>query len=186
MNTGRTLLLLAVGFFRFGSGLLADDDSFAPQVHGPERYRQIWEKSPFIAAAPISATSGGLADRFVLTGMASLLNRPVIFVLDRKGLSRQMVTKEPNFEGVVLVSVEEKTDPKESRATIRLGSEQAVIRYDLAALQGVNQNTEGAPGGNPAAPTQTSTVSNQAQAGANPVPRPIRVFRRPSPIKLTN
>jgi len=152
--------------------------AFNPATHPVERYQHIWEKSPFVTEAPVVRESGGLAQRFLLTGVASLQNQPVIFVLDRQSLSRLVVTGVRNQQGLELVSVESQTDPKQSCATIRLGTEQAVIRYDPAALQGVNQLPE----------TQKTTGAGPATAPApaNAAPRAVKVIKRSKPINLAN
>ncbi|MEI6337372.1 MAG: hypothetical protein WCQ57_02165 [Verrucomicrobiota bacterium] len=164
-----------------GRILLASDagEAFNPAVHPAQRYQHIWEKSPFVTAAPVVQESGGLAQRFALTGVASVQNQPVIFVLDRQSLSRLVVTGVRNQQGLELVSVENQTDPEQSRATIRLGMEQTVIRYDVAALQGVNPLSE-----NPK-PAPADAAVTSMQAAPKPAPRGVRVITR-KPINLTN
>lgn len=160
---------------------LPADEEFAPKVYDAERYREIWEKSPFVAVVAQTPSSEGLAQRFALTGTATLEDRPVIFVLDRKDLTRQVVTEEPNPEGIVLVSVQDPSDFKSAQATIKLGAEQAVIRYDLAAMQNVNQNPQPGP-----VPNMTTGPAVRTSPGSVPTPPPrrTRVIRRPRPINL--
>jgi len=184
----RSLHLLAAAMLATATaspgGEAETGELFSPSVHQADRYQHIWKKSPFVTETPVVQQSGGLAERFALTGIAMLQNQPVIFVLDRQSLSRSVITKEPNPSGLALVSVQTNTDPKQSQATIRLGSEQALIHYDLAALQNVNQNPEAAAAKTTAANPAAETL--QAQAGTNAAPSRVRVIQRPRPIKLSN
>ncbi len=158
------------------------EGAFKPAAHPVERYQHIWEKSPFVTEAPVIQESGGLAQRFALTGVASLQNQPMVFVLDRQSLSRLVVTSVRNQQGLELVSVEGQGDPKQSTAIIRLGTEQAVIRYDLAALQSVNPSPENP---SPAAAPQPVEAAVPQTRTTNSPPRALRVIRRSKPINLT-
>lgn len=153
------------------------EEIFNPASHHVQRYQHIWEKSPFVTEAPAVQETGGLSQRFALTGVATLRDQPVIFVLDRSSLSRLVLTTTPNPQGLALVSVDSPSDPKQSRAIIRLGTEQGVIRYDLAALQSVNPSSEN--------PQPTTPALGQAPDPTSPVPRPTKVITRKK-ITLTN
>ncbi len=196
----RTTLALAVlvlsGTF-LQAGEIEPGTPFAPSKYDAERYRHIWEKSPFVTEAPAALQqSAGLAQRFILTGAASLQDQPIIFVLDRTSLTRLMVTKEVNQQGLVLVSLKEEANPQKSQATIRLGSEEGVIRYDPAAVLSVNKASTAAASrsandpGVAAAPSLPNRPSNDpgmvAPAGtATPPPAGARSVRRPR-IQMNN
>lgn len=166
-----------------------DQETFAPPVLKLEQYRHIWEKSPFVAeAAVVKEPGGGLAQRFVLTGLATLRNEPVVFVLDRQSLARLVVSRESKPGGLEVISVENNNDPKQASATLRLGNEQGVIRYDLAALQSINQSPENAepnkPSATVAAPSPDASAPTSATpASATPPPRPNKVIKRTISIK---
>lgn len=171
-------------------------EAFAPQSHALDRYRHIWEKSPFVAETPVAKQSAGLEQRFVLTGVASLSDKPMIFVLDRTSLTRMVVSAERNAQGVQLVSVESNHDPKQAAATIRLGAEQATIRYDVAALQNINaapENPKAARAGAapktppPVTAANSSTTADPALAnGASGPPVPVKRVVRKSLINIVN
>jgi len=159
----------------------AGDNPFDPATVPVERYRAMWEKSPFVAETSAAPKSGGLAERYVLAGMASIQNEPVIFVLDRQSLSRLVVTRTPNPDGLALVSLDDGSAPKLARVTIRLGDEQGVIRYDPAALDSVNQAQTAAT--NVPVPSETAQAAIE---GKTPPPRGSRIIIRKKKINLSN
>jgi hypothetical protein len=172
------IILVALGFSLFSwAGDGGGESGYAPQTRDVDRYRLIWERSPFVVGQPAPASEGS-AGRFALTGMAALQDEPVVFVLDRKSLSRVMVTREPNSMGMSLVSVQRDADPLKSEAIIRVGPEQIRIAYDPEAMK--------TPDVSPALPSQQTVSANEASAPASGVPRPARTIRRPTTIKLTN
>lgn len=183
-----TYLLFLLTVLTGSSGWLSaadptENNSFDPALVSVERYRGIWEKSPFVAETPALPKTGGLAQRYVLAGMATLQNEPVIFVLDRQSLARLVVTRRPNPGGLVLVSLDDESDPKLARVTIRLGDEQGVIRYDPTALNSVNQDQTAAPTTNVPVPPETAQA---ATGGKTPTPRGVRVIVRKKKINLSN
>lgn len=168
--------LVVLGFSSFSRA--GDGESgYSPQTRDVDRYHLIWERSPFVVGQPATASEGSVG-RFALTGMAALQDEPVVFVLDRKSLSRVMVTREPNSMGMSLVLVQRDADPLKSEAIIRVGPEQIRIAYDPEAMK--------TPDVSPAQPSQQTVSANEASAPASGVPRPARTIRRPTTIKLTN
>lgn len=155
-------------------------ESFAPKPFAAERYRHLWEKSPFVTESAALPSSGSLSQRFVLTGVASLGDKPVIFVLDRASLTRMLVSTEKNALGLELVSVASHHDPRQASATIRLGADQAVIQYDPAALQNVNPPPE------PSKTAQASAPATSAQpTPPNRPPVPVKRVIRKDTVNLT-
>ncbi len=158
---------------------------FSPAVHDVSRYEQIWKKSPFIQETQIIQPSDGLEKRFALTGIAKIGERAVVSLLDRTSLRPVMVTLGQPTAGVELVSIAPESDPKLSTATIRVGSEQAVIRYDAASLANAGQ----AGGAAPQPPNNTGAVpaANQVRTPVLPAtpqePATNQVIRRRT-IKL--
>lgn len=196
MNKRMPKSLIFAAFYGVSCAVLsaqeAPANTYAPEQYETERYRHLWEKSPFVTEKPVvTEKSGGLAQRFVLTGVASMQDQPIIFVLDRQSLARVTVTNEPNQMGLSLVSVQPNNDPKQSLATIRLGAEEGIIRYDLAALESVNKTSEsGEPRppvvSSPSAPPPAEARPANAQTNTNMPPLPARTIRRPRAINLNN
>lgn len=142
-----------------GAVLAQDEPTFSPPQFGIERYEHIWEQSPFVVETQVIAQSEGLEARYSLTGLGSVGDTPVAFLLDKNSLVRFSVAKddaEPT-NGVELVSIELDRDPHQSTATIRVGSEQAAIAYDPAALAVSAQPNAAASAPMPA-PVPTSSV----------------------------
>ncbi len=185
--------ILAVVAF-VGNASAGEPEVFAPPANPAERYRSVWEKSPFVAETPATAQKQGpgLSQRFVLAGMATLNDEPLIFVLDRQSLARIVVTKKSGAAGLQLVSIDSNTDPKQASATVRLGAEQDVIRYDLAALQSVTQSADQSEAKSPspvpsATPEGVLPISSGTKPQNSPAPpRPARVIKRPINLKPSN
>lgn len=136
---------------------------FAPESYGIERYEHIWKKSPFIKETQIIQASDGLEKRFAITGIAQIGEKQVVFLLDRNSLSTTRVSSgEPAASGVELVTVAQNADARQSSATIRLGAEQAVVRFDPNML---------ATGGAQPAPQPPNFPA--AAGSPPPVPRPV-------------
>lgn len=170
-----------------GIARAGDPEIFDPPAAQAERYRSVWEKAPFAAWAPAASPPQGasLSQRFVLAGMATLNDEPLIFVLDRQSLARIVVTKKGDASGLRLVSVDSNSDPKQASATVRLGAEQDVIHYDLATLQSVTQSADQAAAKNSGgAPPIAPNPDTQAQVlpAAGP-PRNTRVIKKPISFK---
>lgn len=178
MNARLIILVAVLGFSPILSraGDVVEASDYSPQTRDVDRYRLIWERSPFVVAQPVATE--GTAGRFALTGMAAWQDEPVVFVLDRKSLSRVMVTREPNAMGISLVSVQRDEDPLKSQAIILVGSEQIRIAYDPEAMK--------TPDVSSSQPSQQTASASDEAAPPSGVPRPARTIRRPTTIKLTN
>lgn len=154
-----------------------EEDPFTPAKHAIGRYEHIWKRSPFVVETKLIEESAGLAQRFALTGVAVVDGDPVAFLLDRGSLSRMIVGKGNSPQGLELVSVDQQTNAKNSSAVIRLGSEQASLRFEntslTAAAEGVPMPMPPQPGnGNP--PPNANITSSPS----NPPANPARVIRR--------
>ncbi|MFZ4683300.1 MAG: hypothetical protein ACOYMS_12415 [Terrimicrobiaceae bacterium] len=174
---GMRALALAGLLLSGGTAALRADD-WAPPQRGIERYEHIWKTSPFVAIAEVNPQSESLASRYAVTGFARVGANEVVFVLDRKGLTRFSLSKDQPKNGVELVSLQNSGDLKTLGATIRSGGEVAVIACDVSApdpnAQAVAPNPAGA--GNQ---SQVVKVSSQPAApGSEVVPRPNRIIKR--------
>lgn len=153
---------------------------FSPAPVDVERYRALWERSPFVLPARAAAPVSALAQRFTLTGVAFLADDPIVFLLDRQSSARLMLRLNDPQNGLLLVSVENSSDPKQASALIRLGSEQAVVRYDPSALQAPAappSATQTAQAGT--APQESPAVAQNAPANGEPPPAARTLKRRP-------
>lgn len=164
---------------------------FVPETHELTYYRAIWEKSPFVARSADAAAQGpALAQRFALTGLATLGDRQLVFLLDRNTLTRVVVGNGKDQSGVQIVSIQNPDRLKESAVTIRLGNEEATLKYDPGVAQVANQPAptasgggQGRPpgppgmGGNPNGGQPAGQVASQ-NSGAPSQPQAPRQIRR--------
>ncbi len=161
------LVLLTPG----AAGLRAQEvPEFSPPLHAIERYEHIWEQSPFVVETQVIEDSAGLGKRFSLTGLGSVGKTPVAFLLNKDSLERFSVAEgETTDSGVELVSIELDRDPRQSKATIRLGAEQAAVGYDPASLISTAQAGAGSvPAPMPGVPAPSAPMVNPPAAPAIP------------------
>lgn len=159
------------------AALMADE--WVPPQRGIDRYAHIWKTSPFVAIAEVNPQSESLASRYAVTGFARVGESEVVFVLDRKGLTRFSLSKDQPKNGVELVSLQNSGDLKTLGATIRSGGEVAVIACDVNAA---------AAGAQAAAPSKEAGAGNKVQVvrasaqpgapGSETVPKPNRIIKR--------
>lgn len=104
------------------------------------RYAVLWENSPFQLESIAPPTqSEGLAQRFVLGGILRENGEPVVWVRERATQQSHKVSKDAtNNLGLSLVEINENMERQsEASATVRLGSEIGVIKFDAASAAGV-------------------------------------------------
>lgn len=111
-----------------------------PAAFPVERYSVLWENSPFqteSVAPPVE--SPGLSQRFVLSGILRENGEYLVWVRERATQQSYMVKKnEPNSIGLSLAEVSESPEKQsEASATVRLGSEIGVIKFDAVGAPGV-------------------------------------------------
>jgi hypothetical protein len=100
------------------------------------RYASLWENSPFqIESIAPPQQSEGLAQRFVLGGILRENGEPVVWVRERATQQSYKVARNStNNLGLSLVEVSETMDKQsDATATIRLGGEVGLIKFDVAA-----------------------------------------------------
>ncbi|MGA1128475.1 MAG: hypothetical protein ACO3XN_00220 [Chthoniobacterales bacterium] len=145
------------------------DDDVVPESFPLSRYEPLWEKSPFqLESIAPPQQSEGLAQRFVLGGILRESGEPVVWVRERGSQESHKVARNAtNKLGLSLVEVDESMSRQsDATATIRLGAEVGVIKFDAApASVPAVMAAPGRPGQLPvpiAAPGRT--------AGAVPLP----------------
>ncbi len=171
---------LSLGLCCVGAAWAQDVPEFSPALHGIERYEHIWEQSPFVVETQVIAESEGLGKRYSLTGLGSVGDVPVAFLLNKESLERFSVAEgETTDDGLELVSIELDRDPRQSKATIRLGAEQAAVGYDPAVLvstaqAGVGSMSAPVPGiPAPINPSVNPPVTPQLPGVNQPVSPPV-------------
>ncbi len=160
-------------------------DGFAPETYAIERYEHIWKKSPFIKETQIIQASDGLEKRFALTGIARIGEKQVVFLLDRQALVPMRVSTGEPKNGVELVAVLQNSDARKSSATIRLGAEQADVRFDANVLGAGAQPGPPPPNfpaaaGNPPPIPQSIRPPGSAAMPAVRAPQPVTPPQAPA------
>ena len=111
-------------------------EAIVPEPYPVSRYASLWENSPFqIESIAPPQQSEGLAQRFVLGGILRENGEPVVWVRERATQQSYKVARNStNNLGLSLVEVSETMEKQsEATATIRLGGELGVIKFDVAA-----------------------------------------------------
>ena len=111
-------------------------EAIVPEPYPVSRYASLWENSPFqIESIAPPQQSEGLAQRFVLGGILRENSEPVVWVRERATQQSYKVARNStNSLGLSLVEVSETMDKQsDATATIRLGGELGVIKFDVAA-----------------------------------------------------
>lgn len=138
------------------------------------RYALLWENSPFqneSVAPPVE--SPGLSQRFALGGILRKNGEYSVWVRERATQQSHKVEKTaPNKLGLTLVEVAENpTKRSDSSATVRLGAEIGVIKFDAAAA------APGVPG------MPSPFVPQPVNAGVRPLPQQPQRPGIPTPVQ---
>ena len=132
------------------------------------RYAVLWENSPFQLESIAPPTqSEGLAQRFVLGGILRENGEPVVWVRERATQQSHKVSKNAtNNLGLSLVEIDESMEKQsEASATVRLGSEVGVVKFDAASAAGAGMV--------PAPPMARPAVPMPFRAPQTGAPAPI-------------
>ena len=192
MTTIRAILLL----------LLASGVSFASETgdleatpwlkpRSMENFQALLSRSPF--SLPTAEETTAAPDRFSLTGVATINERPVVFVFDKNTQNRLMLEKLEDSENPSkdrLVELAPSDDPKNLRATVLIEGQRSEIRFSETAFSiSPDQQAPGPaavpgqqmPPNPPGIPQPPTAFQQQAavQPGTNPNSQPPRrVIRR--------
>lgn len=145
-----------------------------------DAFQNLLDRSPF--SLPTAEESAPLADRFSLTGAATIDGKPVVFVFDKNTQNRLMLGQSPDGSNNQLLDFQPDSDPQKMTARVRLEGQESVLRYaeSAPAAQGMPQppvagNFPPQPGPPQAVPPG-QVVTTNAQPAPNQPPR--RVIRR--------
>jgi len=164
------------------AGVLASDDAPWLAPRSMNDFQVHLKRSPF--SLPTAEESAPMADRFFLTGAATINNEAVVFVLDKNSQTRHMLGLKADSSNNQLLEFNADANPKNMSARIRMEGQETTIRYAELPSEGqpptpvpMNAMTPIPPGA--PAPAQQPPGSPTAQPGApNPDEPPRRVIRR--------
>lgn len=144
-----------------------------------ENFQVLLNRSPF--SLPTAEESAPADDHFFLTGVATIDNEPVVFILDKNTQARHMVGKKPDSANNQLLEYQPSADIKNISARVRIEGQEALIRYAEIASEAhppqqvpMNPQMPQQPGAIPQPPGATA-IQPTAPTGSEP---PRRVIRR--------
>lgn len=186
------ILLSAAAFASISAHAADPENPAAPWLasRSMDNFRVLLDRSPFSLPTAEEAAPG--AERFFLTGAATINGEPVVFVLDKNTQVRHMIGRTPNAANSKLLEYTPSQDPKNMRARIRIeGMEISVGYSDFGSESGAAPQSPGAPPmipqvpnpqqpGIPAPPQppQPPPPNIQQSNGAQDAQPPRRVIRR--------
>lgn len=195
MSPFRSSLLLGSVRGRPGAGLFlvflillsarASGGEWVREQRDLSRYEHIWKISPFAAAAPAVPEGQTMADRFAVTGFATIEGRDVVFLLDRSTLQHHSLRRNEESNGMLLLDVAQPENLKTLEVHLRVGTEAGRLRYDpevatsVVAAQ-VTKTKEAATA--PVTPPNQISKGPDLHTKAGAPPRPVRrIVQKPIP-----
>ena len=157
-----------------------------------ENFKSLLERSPF--SLPTAEENTAIAERFVLTGAATINETPVVFVLDKNTQNRLMLEKLSSSDNAgkdQLLELFQDADPKNLRASVQIEGQRTEIRFSETSFEPpsgqpmppqANAPNQPMPPMPPAPPLQPAAPGQQqpaVQPGNNANAQlPRRVIRR--------
>lgn len=187
------ILLSAAAFASISAHAADPENPAAPWLasRSMDNFRVLLDRSPFSLPTAEEAAPG--AERFFLTGAATINGEPVVFVLDKNTQVRHMLGRTPNAANSKLLEYTPSPDPKNMRARIRIEGMDVSVGYsDFGSESGAVPQSLGAPpmmvppgqppqqAGIPAPPQPPAPPQQNVQqsTGAQDAQPPRRVIRR--------
>ena len=124
-----------------------------------ENFKSLLERSPF--SLPTAEENTAIAERFVLTGAATINETPVVFVLDKNTQNRLMLEKSSSSDSSSkdqLLELFQDADPKNLRASVQIEGQRTEIRFSETSFE--------PPSGQPMPPQ--ANAPNQPMPPARP------------------
>ncbi|RBP38514.1 hypothetical protein DES53_11132 [Roseimicrobium gellanilyticum] len=108
-----------------------------PSAHPAERYEASWGKNPFVLkTAPVTPERVSFARDWIIAGCFGAEDNPIVVLANTKTRERLRLKKgEPGSNGMSLQSVTFASNRKDTVATVSLGAESAVLRFDESHLK---------------------------------------------------
>jgi hypothetical protein len=147
-------------------------------------FKSLLDRSPF--SLPTAEETASPADRFFLTGVATINEKPVVFVFDKNTQNRLMLEKMEGSENQSrdkLFEVFQSPDPKNLRASVQIEGSQIEIRFAESSFTDQSPAQPPQPpvlppakGGGPPQPASQPSIQPANNAPSQTPPR--RVIRR--------
>lgn len=157
--------------------LMAQNEDPWTRPRDLSQFQFLMDRSPF--SLPTAEETSPLADRYSLTGAASLNGEPMIFVLDKTTQEHHMLSKTANKLDMGLVEYLPDPDPRHMRATVKINGQTATLAYSEPPA--VQNQQPGAP------PTPGTAPTNQnPTAVVNPPPGQVLAAGAPPNMQQSN
>ncbi len=151
-------------------------EAVIPEAYPIERYEPVWKKSPFTLSSVADAgPTGGLSDKFKLTGMLIIGEEPYVSIYDTENKERFLISRQVNAQGIKLETVQAGDDLTKVVANLSKGGETFSLHYDIDYLkQASGQSPMNVPGN---IPNQTMSPN---QGHPPQIPIPVNVQPQPT------
>lgn len=155
------------------SGALAATEPVLPQGFPEERYRRVWQKSPFTVAsviAPEAVNNTTFADGLSLVGLLTIGGKPLVTVVANDSQETQLIDGDkPNAAGLQVVSFVNNLDPTKVEVVLKKGDATGTLHF------AINETPAAAPpepNGDPQTPRRI--VQPRPNTVQMPVPNPVQ------------
>lgn len=171
-------LILAVATLKLCSANEQADELWL-QSRSMEKFQVLLDRSPF--SLPTAEESAPAAERYSITGAATINQEPFVFIVDKNTQTRLMLGKNPDHSGNVLLEYLPDLNPQKMKASIRIDGQVTTVAYAEVSADQQQQvmpvpmvpNAIQPPPGTPPQPGSVNPA--QPQNSAQP---PRRVIRR--------
>ena len=161
-------------------GLASDQsDALWLQPRSMDQFQNLLDRSPF--SLPTAEESAPMAERFSITGAATINEEPVVFIVDKNTQNRLMLGKSPDASGNVLLEYLPDLNPQKMKASIRIDGQVTTVAYAEVAADQQQPATPVPMVPNaiqPPASTQPPQGAVNPAQPQNPAQPPRRVIRR--------
>ena len=172
-----TLILAVATLIQSSASEKADELWLQPR--SMEKFQVLLDRSPF--SLPTAEESAPAAERYSITGAATINQEPFVFIVDKTTQSRLMLGKNPDPAGNVLLDYLPDLNPQKMKASIRIDGQVTTVAYAEVPADQQQQvmpvpmvpNAIQPPPGTPPQPGSVNPA--QPQNSAQP---PRRVIRR--------
>ena len=143
-------------------------EQFPPSPPPIERYEHIWKVAPFVVATEVVKGPEPLSARFAVTGFAMVAGEPVAFLLDRAQLKSFPISKSRPNGDIQVVAINNPSDLRDLRVTLRAGAETGDLKYDPSAVPDQGPRTTVAANVVPVPSAASAPVPSQAAVSPPP------------------
>jgi hypothetical protein len=119
-------LILAVATLTQSSASEQADELWL-QPRSMEKFQVLLDRSPF--SLPTAEESAPAAERYSITGAATINQEPFVFIVDKNTQSRLMLGKNPDPAGNVLLDYLPDLNPQKMKASIRIDGQVTTVAY---------------------------------------------------------